>query len=164
MTSWPRIDWRNLSNGDVQDRLMQTLWKWEGTAYHLGMQECQVGVDCVRFVCAIADEMQGTTTEVPKMMGDHSMHDPEGARAVFKFLMREFDARRVETTTLEPGDVVVCGPEGGGPGHAMIAGSGMLYHATGRRVQTARFSPQVGHPVFHCILRIPDKETRWALQ
>lgn len=162
MSTWPRLKIVP-SGATYEQRLQQAIERWEGTRYYEGMQRCRVGVDCVRFVCAIADEMAGTKTPIAKLPNDKSLHDPEGARMAFLVLMRLFGARRIQDPGyLEPGDVIVCGPKEGGPGHAMIVGLHSLYHSTSGGVQTADLQPCGTHTEFHAILRVRNREQRWA--
>ena len=158
---WPKHNWTKLGTPLAQ-KIQACLESWEGTPYHLNMGTKGVGTDCVHFVCGVADELQGSVTPFESIPGDASMHAPAKAQGVMRFLMKAYGARRVSDGTIEPGDVIICGPEGGGPGHAMIAGNCHIYHATGKKVQLTRFAPVKPHVVFHAILRIPDKETRWA--
>lgn len=119
---------------DPWPRLSRELADWMNTPYQLHSQSVGGGVDCVRFVTAIGDALLNRPrTEVPKEIDDVAMHDPKKAFSVMRWIMRQFDMRRVDPSDgvyeVEAADVVVVGPPGGGPGHAMIAGGdGYLWH------------------------------------
>lgn len=111
-------------------RVEEVCERWEGTPYREGNQRCGAGVDCVRFVAAVADELRGTSTPLPVLPADRAFHDPQGARAAMRTMIRALGARKVSNGLLRPGDGLVTAPPGGGPGHAMIAGGRRyLYHA-----------------------------------
>ena len=125
------LQWRALEDQAAQARLGAVLESWRGTPYMSGQRCKGVGVDCVRFVIAVFDEMNGTDTPVKTVPGDVAQHAPEVARAALELLLRSFDCSRVREPYLEPGDVIVTGPNAGGPGHAMIVGAErrMCWHA-----------------------------------
>ena len=114
---------------------------WLGTKYVRG-QSCKgAGVDCVGFVLGIINEMcrWGDRVKRVDFPQDASMHNPRGALAVMKQIADTFAPyERVEGTGIvEPGDVIVVGPQNGGPGHGMIVGAqkNTIWHSTGRAVQ-----------------------------
>lgn len=116
-------------------RFQKELDSWQGTAYRLFSQAKGVGTDCIRFVCAMGDFAwkDGSKTKVPRIMADTSMHQPEMARKVMRFLMEQYDYRAVpasEMHLLRPKDVVITAHPGAGPGHAIIAGTSALYHTS----------------------------------
>jgi len=108
----------------ARTRLRFSLLCWEGTPYREGDQVQGVGVDCVRFVCAVLDEMYGFRRELPRNLpADRALHDPEGAKAAMRQLLRLYPSTEIAPDqAVEPGDILVMAPSGGGPGHAMIAG------------------------------------------
>ena len=65
MISAAAIVWRPLQGFPeataAQDRLQDVLRGWEGTPYRAGAQAKgrDGGVDCVRFVCGVLDELYG---------------------------------------------------------------------------------------------------------
>lgn len=116
----------------LEDRLRTAIRIWEGTPYHEGAQVPRAGVDCWRFVSAVADDMrQRPRIKLPRIVADAAMHSPETARAAMRWALREHDCEDIGGVEVRPGDVVVAGPHGGGPGHAMLAGpDGFLWHVT----------------------------------
>jgi hypothetical protein len=69
---------------------------------------------------------------------DGSMHDARGSMLAMKQIAESFmPNQRVDDRVLEPGDVIVVGPHGGGPGHGMIVGSqkNTLWHSADGGVQ-----------------------------
>lgn len=109
-----------------QARLGLVLEQWQGTPYRAGQQVRGMGVDCVRFVAAVLDELRGTTTPIETLPNDASMHTREGAIASMLNIKRAFmPCELVGDNSLEPGDVLVTGPRDGGPGHALIVGDQM---------------------------------------
>jgi len=109
----------------VAQRLREILNSWRGTPYRAGQQRKGVGVDCVRFVCGVYDELQNTETPIQALPGDLALHKPDSARAAMRLLLRSFGGRVAEVGEqifLSPGDTIVSGMPGGGPGHAMIVG------------------------------------------
>lgn len=119
------------------ERLEAILAGWAGTPYMAGQAQRGVGVDCVRFVCAVLDELQGVVREVATLPSDAAMHTRRGAIGVMRTIRKRFAPNDpVRDGSLEPGDVIVVGPSDGGPGHAMIVGTrkNELWHSTGRNV------------------------------
>ena len=135
--------WRDMSGfpeaSRAQARLAGILDSWEGTPYAPGQQMKGAGVDCVRFVCGVLDECYGSKRiPVPELPGDIALHQRGTAIAAMRFIMELYKPNAAVTDeVLEPGDIVVVGPAGGGPGHAMIVGArtNELWHSTDRRVQ-----------------------------
>jgi hypothetical protein len=98
-----------------QQRLGAILLRWEGTPYRPGQQKEKAGVDCVRFVAAVLDELRGTSTPIETLPPDAAMHTREGAIASMLNIKRAFmPCELVGDNSLEPGDVLVTGPPGGG--------------------------------------------------
>lgn len=120
--NWTDLKWDPVPSSPwVVERLATALHRWQGTRYHEGAQVPMGGVDCWRFVSAVADDMRGRPwVKLPRMIADVAMHNPVKARAALRWAMRAHSCRRV-FPLLRAGDVVVAGPKGGGPGHAMIA-------------------------------------------
>lgn len=109
-----------------QRKLDQVLRSWEGTPYLPGRQDLGKGVDCVRYVAAVLDAMRGKQTPIETLPDDTALHNRKAAIAGMHKLRRALepnDMLRFDgPAELEPGDVIVTGPVGGGPGHAMIVG------------------------------------------
>lgn len=138
----PNWTWREpslplLTATRISIELDLILLGWEHTPYLVG-QACKGeggGVDCVRFVCSVLDELYGTDRvhEVKTLPNDASMHTREGAFRVMRTIRELYAPNQpVEDGSLEPGDVVVVGPSNGGPGHAMICGprQNELWHSS----------------------------------
>ena len=144
------------------------LWRWRGTPYRVNRCREQSGVDCVRFVVAVLEELyRGEFGEMDKVPHDISFHDPEGARASMRNLIRQLRERMgcwaedvTAGLTVQAGDVVVVGPEHGGPGHLMIVGMGKrIFHS----VWNAEVCPTgltLRYPL-HRIFR-PAEQERWG--
>lgn len=142
------------------DRITRT---WEGTPYLLFSQVPGKGVDCVRFVSGMGDMLLGRPfTKVPRVHSDVGMMNPPMARRTMRFLMELFDMESIaaedDTIMIQAGDVVAVGPQGGGPGHAMIAdGHGRLWHSTPQGVQATGLTTYGME--FHAVLR---RKGGWA--
>lgn len=110
----------------ITNRLDEVCRSWEHTPYMPGQREKGEGVDCVRFVCAVLDEMYGVHHEIPREVQDKSLHDPAGALKVTD-LVRDYYPDHVDLPAddrgVEPGDVIITGHAQGGPGHAIIVGA-----------------------------------------
>ena len=115
------VDWEP---GPVDSLLSLLLPQWEGTRYMRGAQGLGQGVDCVRFVCAILDGLRGTKTDINTLPQDAAFHSKEGAISAVRKIMRLYEpVRALEAgEAAQPGDVVIVGCSGGGPGHSMIVG------------------------------------------
>jgi len=128
---WKRMTLRTGSmpehalSSHIEKRLGQILASWEGTRYVPGQRCRQVGVDCVRFVSAVLDELyhRPVATECPELPQDISMHNRRGALGGLRSFLRSYpEHERVFDGWVEPGDIIVSGPPQGGPGHAIIVG------------------------------------------
>lgn len=121
----PRIDAAGAE--EIRLRLVAILRSWRRTPYSQGarMRGPQGGVDCVRFVSAVLDELYGfERAHVDLLPQDGAMHDRRGAFRTMRALRRMYAPNRIVTDwTIEPGDVVVTGDLGAGPGHGMIVGA-----------------------------------------
>ena len=113
-------------------KLNRILSSWEGTPYQLGRQEPGAGVDCVRFLCAVLDEMKGIFTSPAILPMDTAMHRSETAVTTMLQIMQLYQPNApVYDGTIEPGDVLIVGPGGWRPRHAMLVGPqpNTLWHA-----------------------------------
>lgn len=131
------LRWRalQLGNGDfasdrvrerqIERRLERILGEWEGTPYVAGQRAKKVGVFCTAFVAGVLDELyRQEPTPLPELPIDVSFHSTAGAIAGMKWFLRHYPNHvAVDNLIVEPGDVIITGPVGGGPGHAMIVGS-----------------------------------------
>lgn len=139
---------------------------WKGTPYRSGQQCKGYGVDCVRFVCAVLDELEGKSRGFKTLPPDAALHAPEVARLVMRRIMRTFwPWDSVLDGTAEPGDVLVAGPRHGGPGHAIIVGPtrNTLWEATYPRVRQTGWGLQGSiHNKLFRVLRMRNRSERWA--
>lgn len=152
----------------AQARLERILDSWEGTAYVPGQQMKGAGVDCVRFVCAVLDELYGfKRVPLPELPADLALHQRNTAIAAMRYIIGLYEPNvSVEDGRLEPGDILVVAQKGGGPGHAMIVGArkNELWHSNSRRVQMTGigFLGEEGHGYkLYGVYRLLDRE-RWA--
>lgn len=149
-----------MGDAKAMARLGQVLESWEGTPYMSGQRCRGVGVDCVRFVVAVLDELTGRHTDIRTIPPDTCLHAPAKAREAAERLSLAFEADRV-TDALEAGDVIVTGPVGGGPGHVMIVGhrKSEVWHASYPMVHKVglRGVYLCGHQVFD-VFRLRDRK------
>lgn len=150
--------------------LDDTLRAWEGTPYESGQCFIQRGADCIGSVCGVIDDMDGRARAThPGLPSDASMHSRSTAiRAVRELIRRYSPCEKVESDSehifhVEPGDIVVTGSPGGGPGHVEMVGScpNELWHAlpaSGFHQGGWSFLEQ---QFLFAIFRIQDKD-RWG--
>ena len=147
-------------------RLEEILLSWRGTPYREGQQCKGYGADCVRFVCAVLDELDGDYRKFKTLPSDASLHSPESARASMKQIMKIFMPHLpVKDNTAEPGDILITGPKRGGPGHAMIVGfrRNTLWEATSPRIHQVGWSLKGNlHNKLFRVLRMTDRSKRWV--
>ncbi len=138
--------------------LDDALKRWEGTPYRADQQSPGSGVDCVRFVCGVLDELFGLETDARTLPQDVALHQPRMARAAMKRIMSLYSPfETVSGLYLVGGDVLVVGERDGGPGHVMIVGSEpwTIWHATRPCVQKTGFSLPETQKVFKIYRRAP---------
>lgn len=82
------------------------------------------GVDCVRFGAGFYDEMYGfKRAETARLPQDTALHSRKTAIEAMLLIRRLYMPNiAVLDGSIEPGDAIVEGPWGGGPGHLLIAG------------------------------------------
>lgn len=141
-----------------QQALERVLLSWQGTPWMAGQCCRGRGVDCVRFVVAVLDELHHYEGDaVPRLPQDMSLHDRAGAMRVVKLIERRWPNRILAVgEAIEPGDVVVIRTSAaGGPGHVLIAGvkPAELWHATSM-VGVVRTSLAVAGPGAEKVVRI----------
>lgn len=155
--------WTPHPDPEAQARLAAVLAPWDGTRYMAGQQRRGAGVDCVRFVSAVLDELLGQQTPISTLPPDTAIHAPAKAEAAFQRLCVLFPVEPLEGAFVEPGDVLVTGPIHGGPGHAVVVGPAphMLWHASHRRVHqvSIRGIALLEHRFFHAYRLRGDR--RW---
>ena len=109
---------------EIERCMMKILGEWEDTPYNTKFADKGVGVYCSAFVCRVLDELyQREPTALPAIPADIGFHSREGAAAGLHWFMRTYPAfKKLQGIEIEPGDILITGPVGGGPGHAMIVG------------------------------------------
>ena len=108
----------------LTSHLETVLRSWRDTPYMAGQQAKGVGVDCVRFVTAVLDELLGLSrTETPRLPPDRAMHDRKGAIATMRLIRRLYPpVETIRDKVVEPGDILIVGQSTGGPGHVILVG------------------------------------------
>lgn len=157
--------WRPIQDRDgemIGKRVQRVLESWEGTPYVLGACQKQRGVDCVRFVASVIDELYGRrrADQIATLPPDAALHDRAGAIGAMKRILELYPCDPVEDSFIEPGDVFVTGAANGGPGHAMIAGNrqGELWHASSEKVcRTGTAFTTTGLMKLHRVYRGRDR-------
>lgn len=133
------ITWRDLPEKDIPvlyPVISRVLDSWLGTPYAAGQHIKGIATDCVRFVAAVLDELNGRTPQDLtrlRLPSDLGMHNRREAMRGLKLFRRIFIPNaRVRDRVVEPGDALIVGPPGGGPTHAKFAGTrrNTFYHAT----------------------------------
>ena len=169
----PRLVWTQGKIGDVAlDALDRALYAWHGTPYESGQSFIQRGADCTGAVFGVIDTIDGRKRQEPAgFPHDGSLHDRAGAICAVREIVRRYSpCHKIEAAEdrmfyVEPGDIVVTGMPGGGPGHVEIVGArpNELWHA-----QPAPGFHQGGwsfleQQILYAIYRIDDKD-RWGHQ
>ena len=158
--------WEPVSIG-LQEHLAEVLQSWEGTRYLAGGQGKQLGVDCVRFVCAVMDEILGRVTPIKALPQDVAFHQADKGRSAVREILRLYEPFEAVAPhkPLNPLDILVVGggPEAG-PGHAIIVGprENTLWQSdcqTG--VAWGGWALMQDYQVLHRVYRITNLEERW---
>lgn len=152
------------------EALGKALRDWEGTPYESGQRFKQRGADCIGAVFGVIDQIDGRDRATfPGMPQDTALHNRASAVAAVRELLRRYSpASKVEALPeqplcVEPGDVLVTGAPGGGPGHVEIVGArrNELWHALpGSGFHQGGWG-LLGCQVLFAVYRIDDKE-RWG--
>lgn len=120
------LRWKESGLG-YEPRLEAILQSWAGTPYMEGQQRKGAGVNCVRFLTAVWDElMHRDPLAYDRLPRDVSLNQPEIARSFMHTLLRNYQPiEDVTGTTIfaEPGDALVVAAPHAGPGHAIIVGA-----------------------------------------
>lgn len=143
-------------NGPGYPGLKEALSRWENTPYATDQQSPGQGVDCVRFVCGVLDELFGIETDARTLPQDVALHQPDLARAAMKKIMSLYSPfESVPNQRLVGGDVLIVGERDAGPGHVMIVGYEpyTIWHATTPRVQKTGFSLSDSQQIFRVYRR-----------
>lgn len=160
------LKWRVLPEHlAINHRLETFLLLWRGTPYLDGNQCPGYGVDCFRFVCGVLDSLEGKKRHLDFIPRDQSMHDREGASRAMRTVLemyRPFET--VDNGQVEPGDIFITGANGGGPGHALIAGlsQGELWHVPGPNKKVRMTGTGINGQLFR-IYRVSNKLERWGI-
>lgn len=145
----------------VERRLKDVLHSWRGTRYMDGQCVKGAGVDCVRFLACVLNELYREELAVPERLPrDLSLHDPAGARAALRRFMETYPHDDVtDAPALTPGDVLVTGPVDGGPGHAVLVGPvrNTLWEATTQGVDQTGWARPSTERVFRAF-RLRERE------
>lgn len=170
-TTSTRLVWRRFEHpaldaaacARVEARVDAELESWVGTPFVAGQRLKGVGVDCVRFVAAVLDEMfRETRIPLDRLPQDLSMHNPAGARAALRLFKKAYAPTvDIADNVVEVGDVIIVGVRG--PAHAIFCGSkqSYLYEAGSRRVIRTGLST-LRHPVRVFATIRPVEKHRWA--
>lgn len=146
-------------------RMASILDSWRGTPYLDAHDRKGVGVDCVRFVDKVLQELFRISLDpLPKLPAATSLHSPRGVALMTRLMRSRFGCETIRRPTradLEVGDVVLesdsSRPLGG---HALIVGPGMrLWHSDSEvGVGTASWGARA------TLLRAwrPDGKDTWA--
>lgn len=160
------------AEGSFVRRLERILGEWEGTPYRNGQSLKGVGTFCTAFLCSVLDELyrKAQPTPLPDIPPDAAMHDPERARGGLRWFLEtypnhvrvepEIDGPYKGRRIVQPGDVLVSGPVGGGPGHAILVGprENTLWQCSGQSVHwTGLYLPDC-YSLF-AAYRMTDRET-----
>jgi len=163
------LTWREMSLPDPArqrstEALAQAIYKWTGTPYMAGQCLPGVGVDCVRLICAILNDLRGhEVIPISTVPPDAALHNRETAIAAMRSLLKAYNPTKVENRMIEPGDILVVSYSGGGPGHGMLVGpvKNTLYHSDGRGVVKTGMALPCEFQRVHGIYRLPDRQD-WA--
>jgi hypothetical protein len=139
---------------------------WEGTRYGSGQRCRGVLADCVGAIFGCIDDLDGRQrAQSPSMPPDTALHDLSTSAEALAALRAIYDpvqsVRR--DRGVQPFDILVVGPEGGGPSHAMLVGTapGHLWHCTpGAGFHRGGWALGTGYEVLHGAFRIGDR-WRW---
>jgi len=142
----------------IENRLSYILGEWRGSVHRDGQQCKGVAVDCVRFVSAVVDELYGIQTEIEKLPPDAAFHSKETTLGAFRNFMSKYPHTKVGGKEIQPGDILITGPRGGGPGHAIVVGVRNLWHCDSYSVvPTGTYLSNGGVYFLKTILRGADR-------
>lgn len=135
----PDMVWCPLQESrQVARALERALERWRYTPYESGQRFRGLGADCIGAVFGVVDEVDGRPRAAyPGLPHDAAMHSRSTAVAAMRELVRRYSpCVKVAPgpsgqTLVEPGDIVVTGMPGGGPGHVEMVGCrrNELWHA-----------------------------------
>lgn len=160
----PRLTWTPHPNPKIAANLERVLREWEDTPYESGQRLKGLAADCIGGVFGVVDELDGRPrAQHAGMPNDTAMHNRATAIAAMRELVRRYQpAIKVEGREVQPGDIVVTGMIGGGPGHVEMVGprKNELWHC----VPSSGFHQGgwglFAEQVLWAVYRITDQE-RW---
>lgn len=124
-------------------RVEEVCLGWVGTPYKLGRCVKQRYVDCIHFGAAVLDELYGIchSKDLKSLPPDACIHNRRGVQKALRSLLEAYPShRRVRDGSLEAGDLVVTGPQQGGPSHLLIASRrGVLWEASRTGVRASGY-------------------------
>lgn len=148
----------------VLEKLRSILESWQDTKYGSGQRCRGVAADCIGFVSGALDDIDGRPrAQDPRVPVDSCLHDPERSRAAVRDLLDVYKPWVSVSRDLQPFDVVVAGPAGGGPGHVLLVGPqrNTLWHCSqGQGVHMSGWALGEGYESSHAAYRLGDRE-RW---
>lgn len=110
-------------------RMREVFASWEGSHYESGASVRGVACDCIGGVFGVLNDLDGLSRETSSPLPhDAAMHNREEAISTMRKLVRRAEpVKQLETQEdgnfhVQPGDIVVIGFVGGGPGHVAIVG------------------------------------------
>lgn len=166
------VRWQARPGLEAQFRAVAaTLERWDGTPYQPNKQDRGPGggVDCVRFVAGVLDDLRGKRTPIETLPPDAAMHDRPRAIAAMLKLRRALEPNDeikpvAGVLLVEPGDVVVTGPVDGAGGHALLVGTqpNVLWESNNVGVRRVGMSAlkRAGIAVFHAFR--PTDKAAWG--
>lgn len=150
----------------IIEKLNTCFERWRDTPYMSGNQCPGSGVDCVRWVTAVLDYMYGREpTDIKTLPTDGSFHDKKGAVRAMIHIKRLYPHCKMIRDDVQPGDLVIVGSPGGGPGHAMLVGTkpNTLWHCTPNDgVVETGWSLVVGNQQIFRVYRAKDRARLWT--
>lgn len=124
-------------------RVEEVCRSWSGTPYKLGRCVKQRYVDCIHFGAAVLDELYGInhSKDLRSLPPDACIHNRRGVQKALRALLEAYPShRRVRDGSLEAGDLVVTGPQQGGPSHLLVASRrGVLWEASSHGVRASGY-------------------------
>ena len=158
------LSWEPWPDEELNERAREILDSWEGTRYMAGVQGKQMGVDCVRFVCGVLDELLGTQTPLITLPQDASFHSPDKGRKAVKEILRAFGPYEAIKDVVRPLDIlVISNGHVSGPGHAIMVGhqKNTLWQSSSSGVSWGGFALAEDYQVLHRVYRLKNLEERW---
>lgn len=126
---------------------------WEGTKYVPGACVKGSGVDCGRWVISCACELRGRSMPaLPEIPHDAAFHSPEVAHEARRTILKLMQpVVEIFHDLLQPADIIVVGPQGGGPGHTYYVGPQrhQLWHASPPRVDVTGWAIPAEYTLLH---------------